>query len=232
MVLLGPDKKFLSVTWVNNNQLGRVTINTPMPHLPKTVGDNWQHCNHGGEIAFTCSFSSVQWYTEPRDTNTMLSIAVVGHSLVPKSVDLGLDNVTVGIFRYPSAIIDSLNRNLDQSSFWNKTYDLVILCIGGNDLTNDQVSDVFDKFCNLVRRLLTQTSSLSACAVEYRLYHSDNRFGADRETFQRKVIKINPKIRRFLSNLGHRYLDLGKTDFTYNRTRDGVHFNSFAQAKL
>ena len=86
---------------------------------------------------------------------------------MPKSVNLDLDNVTIDIFRYPGATIDSLNHHLDQSSFWNKTYDLVILCIGGNDLTHDQVSDVFDKFCNLVRRLLTQTSSLSACTIEY-----------------------------------------------------------------
>ena len=64
---------------------------------------------------------------------------------------------------------------------------------------------------------MTQTSSLSACTVEYRLYHVDNRFGAEKDTFRRKVIKINSKIRRFISNLGHRYLDLGKTDFTYNR---------------
>ena len=159
----------------------------------------------------------------------MYSIAVVGHSLVPKTVDLVLENVTIDIFRYPGATIDSLNRHLDQSNFWNKTYDLVILCIGGNDLTHDQVSDVFDKFCSLVRRLLTQTSSLSACTVEYGLYHADNRFRVDRETYRCKVIKINPKIRCFISNLGHRYLDLGKTDFTYNWTRDGVHFNTFAQ---
>ena len=162
----------------------------------------------------------------------MYSIAVVGHSLVPKSVDLDLENVTIDIFRYPGATIASLNQHLDQSSFWNKTYDLIILCIGGNDLTHDQVSDVFDKFCNLVRRLLTQTSSLSACTIEYRLYHADNRFGADKDTFRSKVIKINPKIRHFISNLGHCYLDLGKTDFSYNQTRDGVHFNSFAQTKF
>ena len=162
----------------------------------------------------------------------MYSIAVVGHSLVPKTVDLDLENMTIDVFRYPGKTIDSLNRHLDQSSFWDKTYDLIILCIGGNELTHDQVSDVFNKFCNLVRRLLTQTSSLSACTVEYRLYYADIGFGADRDTFRSKVIIINPKIRCFISNLGHRYLDLGKTDFTYNRTRDGVHFNSFAQTKF
>ena len=73
-------------------------------------------------------------------------IAIVGHSLVPRTVNLGLENVTIDIFRYPGATINSLNRHLDQSNFWNKTYDLVILCTGGNDLTQDQVSDVFDKF--------------------------------------------------------------------------------------
>ena len=104
----------------------------------------------------------------------MYSISVAGHSLVPKSVNLYLENMNVDIYSFPGATIDSLNRHLDQSSFWNRTYDLVILCIGGNDLTHDQVSDVFDKFCNLVRRLLTQTSSLSVCTIEYRLYHADN----------------------------------------------------------
>ena len=140
--------------------------------------------------------------------------------------------MTINIFCYPGATIDSLNRHLDHSNFWNKTYDLVILCIGSNDLTHDQVSDVFNKFYNLVRRLLAQTSSLSACTVDYRLYHADNRFRVDKETYRSKVFKINLKIRHFVSNLGHRYLDLGKTDFTYNRTRDGVHFNTFAQTKF
>ena len=162
----------------------------------------------------------------------MCSIAIVGHSLVPKTVNLDLANMTLDIYCFPGATIDSLNHHLDQSSFWNKTYDLVILCIGGNDLTNDKVSEVFDKFCNLVRRLLTQSKKLSACTIEYRLYHADNRFGADRETYRWKATKINLKIRRFLTKIGHRYLDLGKTDFTYNRTREGVHFNSFAQSKF
>ena len=117
----------------------------------------------------------------PTTHSSCIPSPFVGHSLVPKSVNLDLENVTVDIFRFPGATIDSLNRHLNQSSFWNKTYDLVILSIEGNDLTHDQVSDVFNKFCNLVRRLLTQTSSLSACTIEYRLYHADNRFGIGRD---------------------------------------------------
>ena len=135
---------------------------------------------------------------------------------------LDIANVKLDIYRFPGATINSLNRHLVQRNFWNMTYDLIILCIGGNDLTNHNVSDVFDKLCNLVRRLLPQTTKLSACTVEYRLYQTGNRFGTDRETYRRKGTKINLKIRRFLTKIGHRYLDLGKTDFTYNRTRDGV----------
>ena len=125
----------------------------------------------------------------------MCSIAILGHSLAPKTVNLDLDNVTIDIFHYPSATIDSLNHH---SNFWNTTCDLVILCIGGNDLTHDEVSSVFDKYCDLVRRLLTQTSSLSVCTIKYRLYDPDNRFGVDRQTYRSKVIRINPKIRRFI----------------------------------
>ena len=110
----------------------------------------------------------------------MCSIAVVGHSLVPKTANLDLDNVTIDIFCYPGATVDSLNHCLDHRNFWNKTCDLVILCIGGNDLTHDEVNSVFNKYCDLVRRLLTQTSSLSVCTIEYRLYDPDNRFGVDR----------------------------------------------------
>ena len=149
----------------------------------------------------------------------MCSIAVVGHSLVPKTVDLALDKVTIDIFRYPGATIDSLNHRLDHSNFWNKTYDLVILCIGGNDLTHDEVSSVFNKYWDLVRRLLTQTSSISVCTIEYRLYDPDSRFEIDRQTYRSKVIRINPKIRLFISKLGHRYLDQGKTAFTQSDKR-------------
>ena len=114
----------------------------------------------------------------------MCSVAVIGHSLVPTTVTLNdITNVTIDIYRFPGAIIDSLTHHLNQRNFWNKTYDLIILCIGGNDLTKDDVSNVFDKFCNLVRQLLQQTTKLSACTVEYRLYQTGNRFGADRETY-------------------------------------------------
>ena len=126
----------------------------------------------------------------------MCSVAVIGHSLVPTTVTLDIDSVALDIYRFPGATINSLNHHLDQCNFWDETYDLIILCIGGNDLTKDNISNVFDKFCDLVRRLLPQTTKLSAYTVEYRLYQTDSRFGANRETYRRTVTKI----RRFLTD--------------------------------
>ena len=166
-------------------------------------------------------------------SNKMCTVAVIGHSLVPTTVTLNdLDDVTIDMHCFPGATIDSLTHHLNQHNFWNKTYDLIILCIRGNVLVRDNVSNVFDKFCNLIRRLLQRTTKLSACTMEYQLHQTGHRSGADRETYQLKVTKINLKIRRFLTKIGHRYLDLGKTDFTYNRTSDRVHFNSFSKAKF
>ena len=91
-------------------------------------------------------------------SSKMCSVAVIGHSLVPTTVTLNdLTNETIDVYRFPGATIDSLTHHLNQCNFWNKTYDLIILCIGGNILTKDDVSNVFDKFCNLVRRLATDS---------------------------------------------------------------------------
>ena len=107
----------------------------------------------------------------------MFTIAVIGHSLVPTTVTLtDLNDMTIDMYCFSGATIDSLTHQLNQSNLWDKTYDLIILCIGGNDLVRNAISNVFDIFCNLVRRLLQRTTKLSACTIEYRLYQKGNRF--------------------------------------------------------
>ena len=102
----------------------------------------------------------------------------------------------------------------------------------GNDLARDDVDQVFDKLCILVRRVIPMIKILTVCAVEYRLYPTENRFGVDLETFRRKAIKINRKIRRFVNCVKCRYLDIGKTAFTFNKVTDGVHFNTDGKIKF
>ena len=143
-----------------------------------------------------------------------------------------LPDVNTDLYRFPGATIDSLTNKLDQQDFWTKTYDIVILCIGGNDLARDVVDPVFDKLCTLSRKILPTTKILTACTLEYRLYPPGNRIGVDLETFRHKVIKINRKIQRFVNCIKSKYLDMGKTGFTLNRTTDGVHFNADGRVRF
>ena len=110
-----------------------------------------------------------------------------------------LPDMEIDFYCYPGTTIDSLTNKLNQRDFWTKTYDIVILCIGGNDLARDDVDQVFDKLCTLARKVLPTTKTLIACTVEYRLYPPGNRFGVDLETFKCKVTKINRKIRLFVN---------------------------------
>ena len=163
----------------------------------------------------------------------MLSVAVIGHSLVPVNVSMNdIPDVHIDIYRYPGATVNSLTNKLDQRNFWNKTFDLVIICIGGNDLAKKGADQVFDKLCDFVKKVVPLTKYLTVCTVEYQLYPADNRFGVDTETFRRKVIKINRKIRRFMASIQCRYLDMGKTAFTLNKTTDSVHLNNNGRVKF
>ena len=114
----------------------------------------------------------------------MLRVCVLGHSLVPTSIPLNSPTVQLS--------------NLD---FWTRRYDGIILCIGGNDLARLSVDEVFNRLCDLCRRLRTQTTFLTICTIEYRLYPRQNRFRVDQETYRRKVVLINRKIKRFTRSI-------------------------------
>ena len=88
----------------------------------------------------------------------MLCVCVLGHSLVPTSIPLNLPSVQLEILRYPGATIVSLTDKLSNLDFWTRHYDGIILCVGGNDLAKLSVDEVFDRLCDLSRRLKNQTT--------------------------------------------------------------------------
>ena len=103
--------------------------------------------------------------------DTMFSVAVLGHSLVPKPIVVEeLPDIIVDIYRYPDATIDVLTRNLSRDQFWTKTYNLIIVCIGGNDLTRSKPSKVFDDLCKFMRRVVPLAKHLKVCTIEHRSY--------------------------------------------------------------
>ena len=161
-----------------------------------------------------------------------LRVCVLGHSLVPKSIPLNFSTVQLEILRYPGATITSLTDKLTDFDFWIRHYDGIILCIGGNDLARLSVDEVFNRLCDLCRRLRTQTTFLTVCTVEYRLYPRHNRFGVIQETYRHKVMLINRKIKRFTRGIDAKIVDLGRRCFTLQRVRNGVHFTVGGQNDL
>ena len=154
------------------------------------------------------------------------SVCVIGHSLVPTTVTLtNLPSVNLTVLRYPGATIDSLVLQLDAINFWSRQYDGIILCIGGNDLANRSVETVFSQLCSLANLIRSNATFLTICTIEYRNYPSNNRFGVTQESYRRKVVTINRKIKRFTRSLGCRNLDLCKHRFTTRRLGDGVHLD-------
>ena len=104
----------------------------------------------------------------------MLYVAVIGHLLVPMNVSVSnIPDVHIDIYRYPRATVNSLT-NIDQRDFWNKTYDLIIICIGDTNLAREGVDQVFDKLCDFVKKLVLLTKYLTVCTIEYRLYPMGN----------------------------------------------------------
>ena len=154
----------------------------------------------------------------------MLRACVVGHSLVPTPLPLSVPSVQLDIIRHPGATISSLTSRLNDIDFWSRRYDGIILCIGGNDLSRQSVEQVFSNLCDLARRLRTQTTFLTVCTIEYRLYPYYNRFRVNQEMYRRKVVTINRKIKRFTRSIDTKIIDLGRRCFTLQRQGNGVHF--------
>ena len=153
----------------------------------------------------------------------MLRVCVFDHSLVPSAIPLNVPSVQLDIIRHPGATINSLTDKLTDIDFWSRRYDGIILCIGGNDLSRLSVDEVFSRLCDLARRLKTQTTFLTVYTIEYRLYPHYNRFRVDQETYRRKVVTINRKIKRFTRSIDSKIVDLGRC-FILQRVGDGVHF--------
>ena len=162
----------------------------------------------------------------------MWRFCVLGHSLIPTTIPLTSPTVQLEIIPYPGATIVSLTDKLSDIDFWTRRYDGIILCIGGNDLARLSVDKVFNRLCDLCRRLRTQTTFLTICTIEYRLYPRQNRFKVDQETYRRKVVIINRKIKCFTRSIDARIVDLGRRCFVLQRVGDGVHFTLGRQNNL
>ena len=161
-----------------------------------------------------------------------MRVCVIGHSLVPTTVPLSVPSVQLDIIHHPGATISSLTNRLDDIDFWSRRYDGIILCIGSNDLSRQSVDEVFTNLCVLARSLRTQTTFFTVCTIEYRLHPHSIRFRVDQETYRRKAVTINRKIKCFTRSIDTKIIDLSKRCFTLQRQSDRVHFTEGGQSSF
>ena len=126
----------------------------------------------------------------------------------------------------------SLTDKLSNLEFWTRRYDGIILCIGGNDLARLSVDEVFNRlYVTYVGDSEPRLHSLLSALLNID-YPRQNRLRVDQETYRRKVVLINRKIKRFTRSINAKIVDLGRRCFTLKRVGDGVHFTLGGQNNL
>ena len=153
----------------------------------------------------------------------MYRVAVVGHSLVPESVQgPGLD---ISVFRKPRGKLTDLFCG-EFVGFREGHFDLAIVVLGGNDLAGSRpVYEIVELAKGFVDYAKGVAREVRVCTAEIRMYEANNRFGVDNEVYKRRRNKYNRTLVRMLRRENVRHVELGKPWFAYDRARDGVHFN-------
>ena len=156
----------------------------------------------------------------------MFRLAVVGHSLVPESVEgPGLD---IDVFRKPGGKwVDLWGSRFNE--FRRGGYDLAIIVFGGNDLAGTRpVNSIIEDAKLFIRYAKGCAKHVRVCTAETRKYSEHNRFNVVNEEYKRRRNKYNRTLRRLLNRENVRQIDLGKPWYANERMSDGVHFNAEA----
>ena len=105
----------------------------------------------------------------------MFRVVVVGHSLVPESIEgPGLE---ISVFRKPGGKFTDLYCG-EFSGFRQGNFDLAIIVLGGNDLAGSRpVIEIVELAKGFVRYAKDVAREVRVCTAEIRMYEENNRFG-------------------------------------------------------
>ena len=162
-------------------------------------------------------------------------VAVVGHSQVPLNIHTFHQPIEYHYFRLPGATISSIYNHEKFTEFWENTYDLTIIVIGGNDIPEEHYHVIKDSYLDLVKRINNKDRYVIPCTLEHRTYTHPfvgNRFIIDTETYGRISRSINQYLVRQFRRHNIEYIDLWRHAFRNARTRDGTHFDVEAANRL
>lgn len=160
-------------------------------------------------------------------------IAVVGHSLVPRSIK-PVDGAKISIYRAPGAKACNFESNEALSSVLSFPHDLTIIFIGGNDIYNNCTPSYIT---HNIQTLIEQVhdychSHICFILLESRHPPVGNRFNIDAEQYNKVANNINNRLKRKYKNKTYvQFLSVGAKPFQHGVT-DGVHFDFEAKAHL
>ena len=82
----------------------------------------------------------------------MWKISVVGHSQIPKKLEV--ENTEIRIFRAPGGRADNLNNDTGMNEVLNWKHDLCILWIGSNDIDQEsKPKDIVENISQIVESI-------------------------------------------------------------------------------
>ena len=105
---------------------------------------------------------------QPHAGNPPFQVALLGHSQMPSSLHCPIPQVNIDVYRRGGAKIDNVYVP-PLNGVFNRPYDLIIVFLGGNDLSNHPPSEVKHKLLELLQLLLDHhTRKLCFCLLEER----------------------------------------------------------------
>ena len=160
----------------------------------------------------------------------MFSVAVVGHSLVPVTLD-PIEGVTISIYRKPGATWLDYNcpafRGMRENYF-----DLIIIILGGNDIAQVEASTAIARAKSFINRAQYQARFLRVFTAETRTFVNPRVFGVSNAIYTSRRNRYNRQLRRWMRSVGQLTVDIGRPWIIYNRSLDGVHLNETGRANL
>ena len=163
----------------------------------------------------------------------MYKVAVVGHSQIPKHIDIRDPNVSVKIFRRSGARLEHINE-LPFHEIFDSQYDLLVLFLGGNDIATypEEIERIIHDLKGLLLKYKAVAQEVVYVLIEGRQYPDNNRFGITNKVYESCRKRVNRNIRRFLMRQGIRSFNTTDYYFSNNVAKDGIHFNPAALNQL
>ena len=162
------------------------------------------------------------------------NIAVIGHSQLPTQIPTYREAIRYHVFRVPGATVDHFRYHETFREFWNYSYDITIIFIGGNDIANTHCAALKAKLKKLYDDVINKDKYVIPCTLEHRVYTVPyhGRFITTTESYNRVSRSINQNLVRHFRFRNIEYIHLQRHTFISERSGDGIHFGFRAQDRL